>query len=137
MTAKEYLSRYLSTKQEIERLLEQRLQLWSMATKITPTLQGDRVQGGQNTTGDAIMAQVVDLSTELLHKIKQLNEILGEIESAINSIQDERLRMLLKLHYINGKTFEEISVIMHYNYRWVTRLHGKALTKMALESPIN
>ena len=37
MTAKEYLSRYLSTKQEIERLLEQRLQLWSMATKITPT----------------------------------------------------------------------------------------------------
>jgi len=35
----------------------------------------------------------------------------------------------LTYRYINGKTWEEIAVEMHYTYKWVHVLHGQALAE--------
>ena len=134
MTAKEYLSRYLVAKREIDILLDRRQQLWDMMTKVTPTLQADRVQGGQPAKTDEIIAVYRDVEDEIFTKIKSLVIIMRDIERVIDLVSNDRQRDVLKLRYINGLKWEEIAVKLMLDYRWVLRLHGKALQSLTIES---
>ncbi len=134
MTAKEYLSQYLMAKREIDILLDRRQQLWDMMTKVTPTLQADRVQGGQPTKTDEIIAVYRDVEDEIFAKIKSLVIIMRDIERVIDLVSNDRQRDVLKLRYINGLKWEEIAVKLMLDYRWVLRLHGKALQSLTIES---
>lgn len=57
-----------------------------------------------------------------------------QIEAAIDALPDGRQRLLLRLRYIDGRTWEQIAVRMALDYRWVLRLHGRALEQLAIES---
>lgn len=132
MTAKEYLSRYLVAKCEIDALLDQRQQLWDMMTKVTPSLQGDKVQGGKPTTTDEILAVYKDLENEIFEKTKDLAIVMREIENAIDNVKDDNQRRVLKYRYINGMTFEQIAVKMYYSWRQLHRIHGQALQNVRM-----
>lgn len=134
MTPKEYLSRYLAVKREIDILLDRRQQLWDMMTKVTPTLQTDRVQGSQPAKTDEIIAVYRDVEDELFAKIKSLVIIMRDIERVIDGVSNDRQRDVLRLRYINGLKWEEIAVKLMLDYRWVLRLHGKALQNLTIES---
>ena len=43
-------------------------------------------------------------------------------------------REILIRRYISGQKWERIAVEIHLEYRWVLRLHGKALQKLTPES---
>lgn len=64
--------------------------------------------------------------------------VKAEIEHTISAVADERLRLILIARYINCKTFEYIACEMHYSYKQICRLHGKALLRVqnVLECPI-
>lgn len=68
---------------------------------------------------------------ELEGKLKgQVNDAINrrnQIETAIQTVSNADLRLLLKLRYIDGDTWETIAVKMNYNYRWTLYLHGRAL----------
>ena len=60
--------------------------------------------------------------------IKEIAETRKDIESAIYAVTDSKLCTLLMMRYLNGRTFEQISVLMHYSYLHVVhRLHPEAL----------
>ena len=55
-----------------------------------------------------------------------------EIEGAIRQVEDERLRELLQLRYLEGLTWEKVSEALNLQYRWVIKLHGDALENIEM-----
>lgn len=124
---KKYLLRYRYLSQEVERLSAERAAALSKARKITPTLSDmPKAQSGANGLELAV-EDIIKNADELSEKIVEMNAVKCEIESVIDSLEDDTLRQLMKYHYINGMTWEEVAVKMNYSYRNITRMHGRAL----------
>ena len=54
-------------------------------------------------------------------------KVKTEITAVINQLPDRRQRMVLMSYYIDGKTWEQTAVDLHYSWRQVMRIHGHAL----------
>ena len=67
-----------------------------------------------------------------LEQITECDQLCEEIEEKINDIDDERLREILFLKYICGKTLKEISIIIDYSLRHTERMHIIALKKIEI-----
>ena len=50
-----------------------------------------------------------------------------DIVDVISRVEDVELRILLEQRYLCGATWEEITMNLYHNRRWVFRLHDKAL----------
>lgn len=135
MTTKEFLNRYLEADNQINAKLEQIHNLRALSTKTTQVLSADRVDGSVTSDKVAgIIAKIVDLEREIDADIDRLQDTKKRVEEVIARISDTKQRQVLTLRYINGKRWEEIALILNFNYRWILRLHGKALSKLAIES---
>ena len=134
---KELLNGYIRSKDRFEQISDSMLEVWSYATKITPLLS-DMPKGG-NGSGNKIecaIERIDSLADDLQKESIKMMETMEQVESAIQTVPDETLRLLLKLRYINGYKFEDVAKKMHYSYRNVTRLHRKALSQVDLVCPI-
>ena len=139
MTPKEYLQQYRDAVRKAAAAQDHLDELRSMATRITPNYGGEG--GGTHQTGDklgAAVARIMDAESRVSDEIEMLEATEREVIKTINGVQDGTLSKLLYERYINGKTWEQIAVLMNYTYRRVTQLHGKALNavKDFLEFPI-
>lgn len=124
---KEYLLGYQRINQRINRLILEQQQWRELATRVSPNLSGmPRGGGGGGTQG--VIPKIVDLETEINTEIDKLVEKRKEIESVIRAVEDSTLRTLLEYRYINGKKWEEIALMMGYDYRYILKIHGKALS---------
>lgn len=124
---KEYLLGYQRLNQRINRLLLEQQQWRELATRVSPNLSGMPRGGGGGGTQGAI-SKIVDLETEINAEIDKLVEKRKEIEGIIRAVEDNILRTLLEYRYINGKKWEEIALMMGYDYRYILKIHGKALS---------
>ena len=124
---KEYLLGYQRLNQRINRLLLEQQQWRELATRVSPNLSGMPRGGGGGGTQGAI-SKIIDLETEINAEIDKLVEKRKEIEGIIRAVEDNILRTLLEYRYINGKKWEEIALMMGYDYRYILKIHGKALS---------
>ena len=124
---KEYLLGYQRLNQRINRLLLEQQQWRELATRVSPNLSGMPRGGGGGGTQGAI-SKIVDLETEINAEIDKLVEKRKEIEGIIRAVEDSTLQTLLEYRYINGKKWEEIALMMGYDYRYILKIHGKALS---------
>ena len=139
MTPKEYLQQYRDAVRRAAAAQDHLDELRSMATRITPNYSSEG--GGTHQTGDklgAAVARIMDAESRVSDELEMLEATEREVIKTINGVQDGTLSNLLYERYINGKTWEQIAVLMNYTYRRVTQLHGKALNavKDFLEFPI-
>ena len=138
MTAKEYLRQYGQLKREVLRLIDERQRWVDLATRITPTYSDVPVSG---QSGDGKIPAAVERIAEQEEKIdarfRELMALLDEIEGKIAGIEDGRQREILRRRYLGGQKWEEIAKEMHLDYRWVLRLHGRALQKIEAETKID
>ena len=133
MTAKEYLSQYRILDARIDTRFERLLRLRALAERCTMTY-GHRVGSGAAVDKRAeLVAKIVDAESALNAQIDYLLTLKDEIESAIASVPDNRYRALLEMRYLAGKRWEDIAAAMHYDERWVRKMHGWAL--LAIKSP--
>lgn len=128
-----HLKRYISLDREIDRKLEEVSRLRSKLTRITQVLTTEP-RGGGTIYGktEEILAKIVDLENEIDADIDQLVAIRDEIKAVIESVEDDRERLLLQYRYLDGKTFEWIAVEMNYSWRQIHRLHSQALTNLKM-----
>lgn len=131
MTAKEYLHQYGQLKREVLRLIDERQRWVDLATKITPTYS-DAPKGGQSSAGKipAAVERIAEQEEKIDAKIAELTKLQGEIEKLLNEVKNPDYRLLLELRYLQGLTWEQIAERMHYSWRHIVRLHGKALLQM-------
>lgn len=69
---------------------------------------------------------------QLLNQIKECEALRTQIAEKIQQIKDVRYKVLLYEKYINGRTLEEIAVILNYSKRHAERLHIAALKNIEL-----
>ena len=133
-----YLKQYRSLSMEIDRISEE-LQRWQdLATRISPSYS-DMPHGGGSDKVQTAAVEVAELTDKLNQKLHQAIMVQENIKKLLESLDDIKLRQLMFYRYINGMRWEEIAVRMDFNYRWVLRLHRKALNQIseqAIESHI-
>ena len=124
-----YLNQYRIMHIEIDQITKE-LQRWQdLATRISPSYS-DMPHGGGGDKVQTAAVEVAELTDQLNGKIHQAVKMQREIKELIGTIDDATLRRLMTYRYIHGKKWEEVAVLMDYDYRWILRLHGKALYKL-------
>ena len=132
------LKLYQTLNMEIDQLSDE-LQRWQdLATRISPSYS-DMPHGGGSDKVQTAAVEVAELTDKLNQKLHQAIMVQENIKKLLESLDDIKLRQLMYYRYINGMRWEEIAVRMDFNYRWVFRLHRKALNQIseqAIESHI-
>lgn len=133
-----YLNQYRIMHMEIDQITKE-LQRWQdLATRISPSYS-DMPHGGGSDKVQTAAVEVAELTDKLNQKLHQAIMVQENIKKLLESLDDIKLRQLMSYRYINGMRWEEIAVRMDFNYRWVLRLHRKALNQIseqAIESHI-
>ncbi len=129
---KERLRQYQQLKIEKERLEEKLEELESAMT--SPRIQKlDGMPQGQPHGGslmDMLVEQHLTLKAMYASKLRELNDTLLDIEAAIESLTDATERNLMRLRYIDGLKWEELTIAIGYSWQQTHRIHARALEKL-------
>lgn len=69
------------------------------------------------------------LKRRLRRKIVKLGKLLIEAEAFISSVDDSRMRTILRMYYINGNTQEDIGRELHYTSARISQLINEFWTQ--------
>lgn len=129
-----YLKRYVILDQEIDRLVSDLDRLRSRLGKLTSTLSDLPGGGGSiyKSVDIDIVDKIVDLEAKINRRIDEFVRIREDIEQLINSVEDDKQRLLLSYRYIDGQQFEWIASTMHFSWRHTHRIHSRALDSIKL-----
>ena len=131
-TAKEYLRGIRRLDAIIECKQAQIDELRARAENVTVPLKPDKVQSGSTGSQEDILVRIVDLEWEVTAEIDRLIDEKDRAIKLICTLEDDRHITLLRRHYVDGATWEQIAVDMGYNVRHVYRLHDEATEKIVL-----
>ena len=126
------LRRYREAAAEQDRLMAEIARWRSLAEWVSPSLSGMPAGSGGPGRMIAAVECLDELEAELAEQIVERVTIRREIGQAIDRLPDERLARLLRLRYIDGMTWDQVAVEMHYSYRQVCNLHSQALTRLKI-----
>ena len=125
-----WLSRYRSICRQLRSKYEELEKTRTLETKVTQTLSDmPHSSSGENSI-ETGTEKVLEIESQIIDEIKQLSVVRSEIENAIQTVPGGKCREVLENRYIAGKQWEQIAVDMNYDYRWVLRLHGRALAQL-------
>lgn len=129
MTPKEYLQQYREAVRRKDAII-------THIAELRATCEQLRTEDGRRVSLEKAVAALVDAQERTASEVARLAKLEAEITATIDNVQDP-YRTLLYERYINGKTWEQIAVDMHYSYRGVTKMHGRALQalKECIEVP--
>ena len=92
--------------------------------------------GSDGQTLARAVESIVEAQQKLQAQINVCGAVRREVVAAIDQVQDERDHAILYRRYVLGQRFEQIAVEMSLEYRWVRRLHKRAVENLTLESPM-
>ena len=118
--------------QERVRIKEHRIgQLEQLATHITSTIKPVATYSGPGDKIADCAIAIADLKAEINEEIRQLTDMEKTVAEGIQTcVPDLVPRSILEARYLAGMRWEEIAYEYHFAYRWVLRLHKKALAEM-------
>lgn len=123
---KEYLKSYRRAVKREQDILEeiQRLRL----DKMFPSVVNDGMPHGSSHSDLSDYMAIMDEQIELL-KEERLEKVrcYQRIERQIRQMENEDEREVLRLRYIKGLKWEEVALKMNYSWKWVHKIHGRAL----------
>lgn len=132
MTAKEYLLQLDTLRDEIESTNLALEKIFTEASGIKAiTYDKDRVQVSPSNHAENFMVKLAELGDEYAQMQMKYKLECDKRIAMINGLSNPIHVRILRKRYIDGKTFEEIAVALHYTYRHVTRLHGSALQEFS------
>lgn len=102
-------------------------ELRTRAESVTVPLKPDKIQSGSTGSQEDILVRIVDLEWEVSAEIDKLIDEKDRAIKLICTLDDARHITLLRRHYVDGATWEQIAVDMVYSWRHVHRLHSDAL----------
>lgn len=132
LSAKDYLSQAYRIDQRINSKIEQVQSLRDLAEKASATLSDvPPSKGTQNVHRlEDVICKMIDLENEINADLNVLIDLKHEIVTIIKCVEALDLQTLLELRYLCLNTWEEISVALHLDIRWVHRLHNRALSEV-------
>ena len=123
---KRYLKGYIYCKRREKQLAQQINELRDQ--KMFPSVNNDGMPRGSGISDlSGYVAQLDALISQLEHEREMAVKQYEEIHDQINTMADNVLRELLVRKYLLDQRWEKIAVAMDYEYRYILKLHGKAL----------
>lgn len=135
MNAKEYLQQAYRLNELINSNLVELQQLRDFSTSIAPVdVSKERVQGGIDSHDKIgnIVAKIADLDDVINSDIDKLVDLKQEIRTAINNVEDDDEKLLLRYRYINFYGWDEIRKKLCMSMRTVHRVHSSALQNIVV-----
>lgn len=128
---KDDLKEYTSIKRELKQIQFKLKELEERKTSIKSMVISDmNVQTSHNNNLiEDLLIKIEECIEEYNKKEIELYNKQLEIEKCINSLEPTE-RIIARSRYIEGKTFEQISVDLNYSWRHTIRIHGKILQKI-------
>ena len=125
---KDDLKEYTSIKRELKQIQFKLKELEERKTSIKSMVISDmNVQTSHNNNSiEDLLIKIEECIEEYNKKEIELYNKQLEIEKCINSLEPTE-RIIARSRYIEGKTFEQISVDLNYSWRHTIRIHGKIL----------
>ena len=129
---KRWLRRYLeAVKAEKEIALEME-ELEGQYILPSRVIDGMPHGSGGDADLSAFAAKYDELYREIKDALEERIQIRREVRAAVESLENETQKILMLYRYIDGKTWEQIAVIMGYTWRRVLQIHGDALLKIKI-----
>ena len=122
-----WLRRYQNSLRQEKELAEEVEQLRARACRVTPALNDMPTAQGDGQALPRAIEQIMQAQQELQAQIARCDAVRREIIAALEQVPDPRDGEVLRRKYILGQTFETIAQEMHLEYRWIRRLHKKAI----------
>ena len=128
---KDDLKEYTSIKRELKQIQFKLKELEERKTSIKSMVISDmNVQTSHNNNSiEDLLIKIEECIEEYNKKEIELYNKQLEIEKCINSLEPTE-RIIARSRYIEGKTFEQISVDLNYSWRHTIRILGKILQKI-------
>ncbi len=131
LSAKDYLSQAYRIDQRINSKIEQVQSLRDLAAKATATLSDMPRSASPNVHRmEDVITKMVDLESEINADLTRLIDLKHEIVTVVKCVESPELQTLLELRYLCFMTWEQIAVELHFDLRWVHRLHNRALNEV-------
>ena len=119
-------ARFLDNK--VDRLKEELEELSTVISAIDTTK--DAVQtSNQSDLSDSVL-KIDDVKAQIKECMAKLSEYKKDALEALDKIKNTDEYNLMFKRYIQLKSWEEISVEMHFTIRYTYKLHGKCLKKL-------
>ena len=132
----EFLRSYQIQLHEARLVSEQLRELEEVITRVTPYLgQGVQVVSGPNLHKlEQSVEQLETLRGRLAEKLQAANAAQAQVLVAIELLEDEKLRQLMRARYLLNKTWPDISRMLDMDERWLRRQHEQALKCIILQN---
>ncbi len=90
--------------------------------------------GGHSTVSAAVLRaeKRADLETRIVAEINELLALWDELHAAIENIEDNDERLVLRMRYIEEERMFDISKVMHLSMRQTWRIHDEGVKKLKL-----
>lgn len=92
---------------------------------------------GGNLPGDRVAnmtANLIDMEAEGQRRIEAYMSHAQAVDAAISEgVTDSMQRTILRLRYLDGLSWEEVSEKTHYHVRWCKELHSRGLKNLGIE----
>lgn len=128
---KAVLLEYQAIERRIKRLQSEKRGWLEKATAVSPNLSDMPKGDGTDKIQNAV-CRIADIEQKINRDIDRQIDLRERIEAAVCAIPDGKLRDLMRYRYIDGMTWEQIAVEMHYSYVHICRMHGQALAQIML-----
>lgn len=125
--AQQYLERIEILETQIDRKRDKMERLYCLATKCTSSMSASGAAGGGNRDKMAPSDASLDLEAEIAQDKETLKAMISEACDLLARLPGKAHYDVLKKHYIEYKSFEQVAVEMGYTYRNAHYLHGRAL----------
>lgn len=125
---------YLNQVYRIEKMLKMLEREYNQKVKEIDNISISNSEIKLNSVSSKVENKVIELLA-LENDIKECKikkEVaIDEISKVIDKIEDEVLKRLLKLRYLEFRKWEDIAYILNYTKRHTHRKHNEALRKLA------
>ena len=136
MDKKTYLCRYHNLLEKIEKKKQYLAFCDERASSTLGPNYGERINNPTPNTEAPFVRWVfkkIETEEEIEELEKKLIKVKIQIETAINSIQDEELQMILTYRYIDWLSWSDIGLKIYYSDKTIRRKHDQALELLQID----
>lgn len=137
MTAKEYLSQVYKLDHKIY-LMQLEVEEYRRLASSIPGQDFTRERVDHTPSYEAPFVKwimkAIDKEEQIKKKMAELTELKAKVMSVIDEVQNDNLRMVLKLRYINSMGFPDIADKLYASESTIKRWHREALCEVKVPS---
>jgi len=129
-STKDWLNRAYSIDKEIKSLKSELEKANLEATSLATQRIEEKVQTSKVNNADYAILKCIEYSEQITKKLGELYATKIEISETISRVDDGKSRVLLRMRYLEYKSWGEIANEMDYSERNVHYIHEKALEEV-------